>query len=199
MKRLLCAMVIPCSLMLSGLVAYAEDGRTTLLEEEKKINVASYNPTAPEIQLGYAAELSIDESGTVRMDTEYIQGSLNEQGLVYIEAVKGAEDIYYVIEKGGYVLSILAKDNKLVSADGAVVQIKLVDWLYGRNGLADSDGFKSNLVPSGFLPKTGLDTPTTQDSISLILLALYALVPLAWVSRHYSQGTQQLYNAGERS
>lgn len=204
MKRLLCAVLVPCSIVLSGLSVYADDGRTTLLEEEKKINVASYNPTAPEIQLGYTAKLSIDESGTVRMDTEDIQGSLDEDGLVYIDAVKGQEDIYYVIEKGGYVLSILAKNNQLVSADGAVVQIKLVDWLYGRNGLADADGFKSNIVPSGFLPKTGLDTTDKSDNLnaligfSFIELGLFGVLLLLlkdlWKSRiasaRYKEGVE---------
>lgn len=149
--------------LLANPVQGLAEGRETLVEEEKKINVSSYNPTQPEIQLGYTSKLSIDESGTVLMDTEAIQSNLNSDGLVYIEAVKGVEDIYYVIEKGGYVLSIQAKNNRLVSDDGAIVQIQLVDWLYGRNGLADDDGFKSNIVPDGFLPKTGVSSPTTED------------------------------------
>ena len=181
MKRLLCTALLPCGLLLGGLTAFADDGRQTLIEEERKINVSSYNPTAPEVQLGYATKLSIDESGTVRMDSEDIQGNLDSNGLVYIEAVKGKDDIYYVIEKGGYVLSILAKGNKLVSDDGAVVQIKIVDWIYGRNGLADDDGFKSNIVPRGFLPKTGLDRaafdekpdyPTTIFGVNVVIWIL---------------------------
>lgn len=175
---------------------FAESGRESLLEAEKQINVSSYRPTYPEIQLGYAKELAVDESGTVYMDDEAIQGNLNDKGQLYIEAVKGEGDIYFVIEKGGYILSILAERNQLMSHDGKIVQIQLVDWLYGRNGLADKEGFKSNLVPKGFLPKTNLEDTanpnheetTTQPSIVIWgVVAVSLLILMTNTFHHHLQ------------
>lgn len=182
----LIALMFTVVTLMPGTVAHSEVGRENLLEAEKQINVASYRPNYPEIQLGYAAKLAVNEAGVVYMDTEAIQGNINSKGQLYIDAVKGEGDVYFVIEKGGYVLSILARDNKIVSDAGEVVQINLVDWLYGRNGLADEDGFKSNLVPKGFLPKTGLEedeavTHHLEFQLSLMDLVLILLTAAAVV------------------
>lgn len=181
-------------------IAYAEFGTTenlgreNLAEEEQKINVSSYNPTEPEIQMGQIKYMTIDESGAVMMDTEVIQGGLETSGNVYIEGVPHKDgDKYYVIEKGGYIISIFGSSGKIASSDGSVVKVREVEQLYGHNGLATLEGFWSNIVPKGFLPKTGEElTPEQQEIIVVsngliygsLIVCVFILILMATIFKY---------------
>lgn len=146
-------------------------------------NVNSYNPTEPEVQLGKIKTMDIDESGTVYLNKHSIQGSLDKNGDVFIEAVKRPKvfafdtekdlTIYYFLDKDGDIFSTnLTKDKYLEDSQGTQVQLKLVSFLEGRNGVADGDGFKSNLVPEKFLPKTDLIKEDNYSNNMLFIIAL---------------------------
>lgn len=131
-------------------------------------DVNSYNPTEPEKQLGIIKTIDIDESGTVSLNKHSLQGSLDKNGDVYIETVKrpkvfASDDkeslkIYYFLDKDGDIFSMkLNQDSYLEDKEENQITLKKVSFLEGRNGVADKkDGFKSNLVPEKFLPKTDL-------------------------------------------
>lgn len=131
-------------------------------------DVNSYNPTEPEKQLGIIKTIDIDESGTVSLNKHSSQGSLDKNGDVYIETVKrpkvfASDDkeslkIYYFLDKDGDIFSMkLNQDSYLEDKEETQITLKKVSFLEGRNGVADKkDGFKSNLVPEKFLPKTDL-------------------------------------------
>lgn len=128
----------------------------------------SYNPTEPEVQLGDVTELGVDESGAVKLDDWEAQGNLDESAEVIIDGVKGKDKIYYILEKGGDIISVHVENGKIVGADDSSVKVVDVDVIHGNNGTADKDGFKSNIVPEGILPKTGL-APDSPIAIWLVL------------------------------
>lgn len=127
----------------------------------------SYNPTEPEIQLGDVSLVDVEESGAVTLDTQKAQGQLDSVGEVAIDGVKGVGLLYYILEKDGDIISTHVKDKKITGDDGSTVKINDVDEIHGRNGTADKDGFKSNLVPEDTLPKTG-DAPVSAKTYGMM-------------------------------
>ena len=179
----------------------------------------SYNPTEPEVQLGYTKvqNMSIDDSGTLTLDSQNVQGSLDKNGDVYIDAVKRPKifryddgdklTLYYILDKSGDIFSInLKMDKYLEDKEGNRVNIRLVDSIEGTNGVADGDGFKSNLVPEKFLPKTGLvedvqehtQNITGQDkesvnitilsTISILIISLFIFAVEIIIKAKYRKG-----------
>lgn len=141
---------------------------TVKAESKIESDVNSYNPTEPEKQLGLIKTIDIDESGTVYLNKHSIQGSIGKDGDVYIETVKRPKvfafddeknlKTYYFVDKDGDIFSMILNQHKyLEDKNGTQVKLKLVKFIEGRNGVADKDGFKSNLVPEKFLPKTSKD------------------------------------------
>lgn len=155
-------------------VASADGGDVGEFKEHKAV-VTSYNPTEPEIQLGDVSILDIDESGEVGLDTEGAQGQIDATGDVAIDGVKGKGKIYYILEKGGDIISVHVDKNLIEGEDGSVVKIVDVDAIHGNNGTADKDGFKSNIVPDDVLPKTGL-TPDNAKTYASVLLGIMGVV-----------------------
>lgn len=166
------------------------ESHSVYAESKIESDVNSYNPTEPEKQLGKIKTIDIDESGTVYLNKHSVQGSIGKDGDVYIETVKrpkvfafDEEDnlkTYYFVDKDGDIFSMILNQHKyLEDKNGTQVKLKLVKMIEGRNGVADGDGFKSNLVPEKFLPKTG-DTDIyemqayykKQLSLSYLYLAL---------------------------
>lgn len=138
--------------------------------EPNGITVNSYNPTEPEELVNGVKKLDIDESGTVEMDKHNVQGSINKEGLVVIDVVPRVSlkkyspkingNVYYVLDKGGDIYTLALKTKGYIEdKQGNSIQLRKVRMLEGRNGVADDDGFKSNLVPQTFLPKTGYKPP----------------------------------------
>lgn len=156
-----------------------KEGKFIESKSKEEFNYPSYNPTEPEIQLGHVSTLSVDEAGVVGLDTEFVQGQLDESGNMAVDGVKGKNGVYYVLEKSGDIISVASEGVKLKGANGSTVKLVDVEEIHGRNGSADKDGFKSNLVPSGVLPKTGLEDGDSKSgrwiaSISLGVLGMIA-------------------------
>lgn len=132
---------------------------------------ASFNPTEPEVQLGDITEVDIKESGAVILDSKSSQGIITGEKLIEIDGVQGKGLITYILDKESQdIISVHSTDSKIIGEDGSTVQINQVDELIGNNGVADKDGFKSNLVPEE-IPKTGLP-PTLMKAMPSYLFVI---------------------------
>lgn len=176
LKNFNCVITISCTILMISLVQLLIPNQTVNALTNAEQDVNSYNPTEPEKQLGKLKTIDIDESGSVYLNKNSVQGSLNKNGDVYIETVKRPKvfafddadslKIYYFLDKDGDIFSMKLNQHKyLEDKEGNRVLLKLVKSLEGRNGVADKDGFKSNLVPEKFLPKTSLDIHTVAKDL----------------------------------
>lgn len=147
---------------------------------------SSYNPTEPEIQLGVIKDLSIEDSGAVNLDSKSSQAIVRGDGLTELDAVKGKGDIIYVLDKESQdIISLHQQNGKIVAGSGSEVQLKFVESLVGKNGVADKDGFKSNIVRDDLIPKTGIDpTNSTYYAVMLVLLGGVVYAGTEYIKRN---------------
>lgn len=186
MTGVLTGVLLVGSLLVGGLEPKADSGTESeplILNEDGTVKDGSfkegdmsqyareaYNPTEPEVQLGDVKVVDIDESGTVGLDEESVQGELNDSSDIIVDGVKGKDKIYYVLEKDGDIISVNVEGNKIVGEDDSSIQVKDVNEINGNNGTADKDGFKSNLVPEDVLPKTGLSPEASMWAVAGIMV-----------------------------
>lgn len=147
------------------------------ITEETTDNQASFNPTEPEIQLGDIKNVDIKESGAVILDSKSSQGIITGEKLVEIDGVRGKGQITYILDKDSQdIISVHSNDMVIVGEDGSTVQINEVEELSGNNGVADGDGFKSNLVTDD-IPKTGLPpqfvSPLALGTVGSVFVLLF--------------------------